>query len=290
MKVTRTVVETRAAVAALPRPLGFVPTMGAIHAGHLALVDAAEASCAATVASLFVNPAQFGEGEDLADYPRDEARDMRVFAQAGVDVVFVPTADDLYPDGFCTQVRIKSLSEHLEGAVRPVHFEGVALIVTKLFNIVRPDLAFFGRKDAQQLAVVRRLARDLDLGVEVIGVPTVREPDGLALSSRNIHLTADERAVAPDLHRALQAGARAAAAPGSVSADVLAAASRALTPAFTIDYLAVVDADTFEQTDHVTERSLLVAAARLGRTRLLDNVRLSPSAYPERDATARKGA
>jgi pantoate--beta-alanine ligase len=292
VNVARTIAETRAALAGLPRPLGFVPTMGALHDGHLALVAAARASGATVVASLFVNPSQFGAAEDLGSYPRDEAGDLALFEQAGVSLVFAPAATELYPSGFATTVRVHGLTEHYEGAARPDHFGGVALVVAKLLNIVRPDTAYFGQKDAQQLAVVRRLARDLDLSVEIVAVPTVREPDGLALSSRNAYLTPEERAVAPGLHRALLAGAAAASRPGATGRDAVAAAALLLGPAgssrpsFSIDYLAAVDADTFAQTDTLGPRTLLIAAARLGKTRLLDNISLSPSAYPGRDATA----
>lgn len=307
MKVVRTIAEMRQAGAALQRPLGLVPTMGALHAGHVALIEAAHSTCEGVVASLFVNPAQFGPREDFADYPRDEAHDLDLFATAGVDVVFAPPTVELYPDGFATEVRVRSLTARFEGAVRPDHFGGVALVVAKLLNVVRPDLAFFGQKDAQQLAVVRRLARDLDLPVEIVGVPTVREPDGLALSSRNVYLTPDERAIAPSLFRALTAGAGAAGRPGATSSAVLAAARAVLCgaepgpsgggaahagrpasearPRFIVDYLAVVDADTFAETERLGPRSLLIIAARLGRARLLDNIILSPSANPTPDAT-----
>ncbi len=307
MKIVRTVTETRAAVEQLPRPLGFVPTMGALHAGHLALVDAARSSCAGIVASLFVNPTQFGPHEDYAAYPRDEQGDLELFQRLGVDVAFAPPAAELYAEGFATEVHVRPLTAKFEGALRPSHFAGVALIVTKLLNIVRPDRAFFGQKDAQQLAVVRRLARDLDLPVEIVGVPTVRDADGVALSSRNVYLTQAERGAAPALHRALQAGVAAAAAPGASAECVLAAAAdqlsampgdasaegnearpgpeTALPPRFRVDYLAVVDADSFAETDRLGPRSLLILAARFGTTRLLDNVLLSPSAYPSPDAT-----
>lgn len=302
--------------------VALVPTMGALHAGHLSLVAAAKARCASVAASLFVNPAQFGEGEDFDGYPRGEAADLTALEEAGVDVVFAPPAADMYPAGFATTIHVGGpLAAAFEAAQRPEHFDGVALVVTKLLTIVLPDAAFFGEKDAQQLAVIRRLAADLDLPVEVVGVPTVREPTGLALSSRNAYLTPAQRAVAPDLYRALLAGARAAARPGAGPKDAIVAAAMVLVapdaglkddedrllelkgqappgpPRFTIDYLAVVDADTFEQQDELTPRSLLVGAARLGTTRLIDNVPLgehvppradSPpltSAYPARDAT-----
>ncbi len=215
MIVARTIPEARAALRALPRPLGFVPTMGALHAGHLSLVEAARARCASVAASVFVNPTQFGRGEDFDTYPRDEARDLRLLEEAGVALVFAPTADDMYPEGFATNVHVGgALTESLEGASRSSHFDGVAVIVTKLLGIVRPDVLFLGEKDAQQLAVVRRLVRDLDLDVDVAGVPTLREPDGLAMSSRNVYLTPEQRATAPDLYRALLAGVAAAGEPG----------------------------------------------------------------------------
>ena len=299
MRVTRTVAETRAALAALPRPLGFAPTMGALHEGHLSLVEAAKARCASVAASLFVNPTQFGRGEDLERYPRDEARDLELFAARGVDVVFAPTADEMYPPGFATLVHVGGpLTESLEGASRASHFDGVCVIVAKLLGAVGPDVLFLGEKDAQQLAVMRRMVRDLDLPVDVAGVPTVREPDGLAMSSRNAYLTAEERAQAPELYLALRAGA-AAAEQGAPADDIVAVAAMALvdppeevrSPIAAcvpqdIEYVAVVDADTFEQHQTVGPRSLLVVALRLGRTRLIDNIALAPpSAYPAGDAT-----
>jgi pantoate--beta-alanine ligase len=318
--VARTIAEARAALRELPRPLGFVPTMGALHAGHLSLVEAARTRCASVAASIFVNPTQFGRGEDFDEYPRDEARDLRLLEEAGVAVVFVPTADEMYPAGFATSVHVGGhLTEDLEGASRANHFDGVAVVVTKLLCVLQPDVLFLGQKDAQQLAVVRRFVRDLDLPVEVAGVPTLREPDGLAMSSRNVYLTPDERAAAPDLYLALAAGASAAGEPGAAAKDVVAAATAALLlpaggldpdavddalsrPHFVLDYLAVVDEDTFVAEGELGPRSCLVVAARLGRTRLIDNVSVavpprddmttaSPdatlfSAYPAKDATA----
>jgi pantoate--beta-alanine ligase len=301
--VARTVAEARAALRELPRPLGFVPTMGALHAGHLSLVHAAETRCASVAASVFVNPTQFGRGEDFATYPRDEARDLRLLEEAGVAVTFMPTADEMYPDGFATVVHVGGhLTEDFEGGSRPTHFDGVAVIVTKLLGVVQPDVLFLGEKDAQQLAVVRRCVRDLDLPVEVAGVPTLREPDGLAMSSRNVYLTRDERAVAPDLYRALLAGAAAAGKPGAAAKDVVVAATSALLlpaggldpsavdealahPRFKLDYLAVVDEDTFIPEVEIGPRSRLVVAARLGATRLIDTISVT-SAYPAKDATA----
>lgn len=320
MIVARTAAEARTALRELRCPMGFVPTMGALHAGHLGLIEAAQARCASVAASLFVNPTQFGHGEDFGRYPRDEARDLRLFEETGVAVAFVPEAGQMYPDGFATTVHVGGrLTETFEGAGRPGHFDGVAVIVTKLLGVVQPDVLFLGEKDAQQLAVVRRLVRDLDLPVEVAGVPTVREPDGLALSSRNVYLTPDERAVAPDLYRALLAGAAAVGEPGAAAKDVVVAATAALVlpgsgldpdavdealarPRFKLEYLAVVDEDTFVPEGDLGPRSRLVAAAVLGSTRLIDNVSVSVpaadrsapahgatspvSAYPAKDATA----
>ena len=319
MIVARTIGEARAALRALPRPLGFVPTMGALHAGHLSLVEAAKTRCVGVAASVFVNPAQFGRGEDFARYPRDEARDLRLLEQAGVAVTFAPAADEMYPDGFATGIHVYGpLTEGFEGASRAGHFDGVAVIVTKLLGVVQPDALYLGEKDAQQLAVVRRFVRDLDLPVDVVGVPTVREPDGLAMSSRNVYLDGRERRQASGLYRALLTGAAAAEAPGAAAKDAVVAATSALLlpdpavprepdaplppPAFAIDYIAVVDADTFAPQQEIGPRSLLVAAVRLGSTRLIDNVSLapaplrgraaapspasSPSAHPAGDATA----
>ena len=306
MIVARTVADARAALAGAPRPVGLVPTMGALHEGHLALVRAAGERAATVVASLFVNPTQFGEGEDYARYPRDEAarpgalrEDRRRSSSSR------PPPAEMYPEGFATTVHVKGpVAQKYEAAERPAHFDGVATVVTKLFTILAPDIAFFGEKDAQQLALIRRLARDLDLAVEVAGVPTVREPDGLAMSSRNAYLTPEQRAVAPDLYRALLAGRAAALKPGGTPKDAIVAAAMVLAmpdrslltederleelkghalpePArFHIDYLDVVDQDTFEQAREVSPRALFVAAARLGATRLLDNLRLAPARSP----------
>jgi pantoate--beta-alanine ligase len=319
--VARTIPEARAALRDFPRPLGFVPTMGALHAGHLSLVDAAHARCARVAASVFVNPTQFGYGEDFDRYPRDETRDLLLFEEAGVEVVFAPTADEMYAEGFATSVHVGGpLTENFEGVSRRSHFDGVAVIVTKLLGVVQPDVLFLGEKDAQQLAIVRRFVRDLDLPVEVAGVPTLREPDGLAMSSRNVYLTPEQRALAPDLYLALLAGASAAAEPGAAAKDVVVAATSALLlpegpldpdavdealarPRFELDYVAVVDEDTFVPEGELGPRSRLVVAARLGSTRLIDNISVavptgmepdvsstsaSPtsSAYPAKDATA----
>jgi pantoate--beta-alanine ligase len=231
---------------------GLVPTMGALHAGHRALLRQARAECDVVVMSLFVNPAQFGPGEDFDRYPRDDERDRAIAAEEGVDRVFAPAIEEMYPDGFSTTVSVGDVGNRFEGAHRPGHFDGVATIVLKLFNLLDPDAAYFGQKDAQQLAVVRRMTADLDLGVEIQAVETVREPDGLALSSRNAYLTSEERRRASSLHRAL-----AARDPGLVEGGV--------------DYLAVVDADTFLEIEP-RPGALVIGAARFGSTRLIDNI------------------
>ena len=291
--ITRTIAETREVLAALPRPLGLVPTMGALHDGHLALVAAAARACASVVVSIFVNPRQFGPDEDLGRYPRDEARDVALASAAGAGLVFAPPVAEMYRPGAATTVHVEGpLATRYEAAERPGHFDGVATIVTKLLAIVAPDRAYFGRKDAQQLALVRRLGDDLDLPVEIVAVETVREPDGLALSSRNVYLTAGQRAKAAELHRALLAGrsvagdgARAVVSevtaklvvgfpPHVAAADDPHVRSR---PRFSVDYVAVVDPDSFAaldvlQPDDVAPESLIIAAVHLGETRLLDNV------------------
>jgi pantoate--beta-alanine ligase len=246
VRIARTVEEVRATAGG--DDVGLVPTMGAFHAGHLALFRAARQECETVVASLFVNPAQFTEEADLSAYPRDEERDAALAAEAGVDLLFAPAADELYPPGYQTWVEVEELSRPLEGAFRPGHFRGVATVCLKLFNIVRPRRAYFGQKDAQQIAVVRRLVRDLDVQVEIRVVPTVRDPDGLALSSRNVLLSARERQAALALPRAL--------------ATRDPARARALLDGLEVDYVEVAD----------FEPRVLAAAVRVGATRLIDNV------------------
>jgi pantoate--beta-alanine ligase len=276
MRTIRTKAEMRAWVAAehaAGRSVGLVPTMGAFHGGHHALMRAARAACDNVVVSLFVNPAQFDEAADLAAYPRTEAHDAAEAAQLGVDALFAPSAAEMYPDGFATTVRVQGLSDVLEGAERgPGHFAGVCTVVTKLFTVVAPDVAFFGQKDAQQVAVLRRMTLDLDLPVRIEVVPTVREPDGLALSSRNGRLDAGERDRAVALSQALRA-AEAAIGDGERDARRLrAAAEAAMAPhGVAPEYLALVDPDTFRPVEAVNGRVLVAVAARLGDTRLIDN-------------------
>ena len=255
--------------------IGLVPTMGGIHAGHLALAAAAKREGGRVAASLFVNPRQFGPGEDLSAYPRDEAADAARLASAGVDVLFAPALDEIYPDGFATTVSVAGPSEPLCGAFRPGHFDGVATVVARLLVATAPDTAWFGEKDYQQLQVVKRLVRDLGLPVAVRSVATVREPDGLALSSRNAYLTADERRRAPALHRALAALAAAVAGGAADVAGEAAHAAEALRRAGfdPVDYVAVVDAETLAPLTGPPRRpARAMAAAALGRARLIDNV------------------
>ena len=272
MNVVRTVAELREARAALPGDVGFVPTMGALHEGHAALVEAARAANGSVVASIFVNPTQFGPNEDFTRYPRDESSDLAMLESLGVDLVFLPSVDEMYPPGGTTFVDVGRVGEVLEGAARPGHFRGVATVVTKLFSMVQPDRAYFGQKDGQQSVVIRRFTRDLALPVEIVVCPTVREPDGVALSSRNRYLTPDEREQAPALYRALQAAA-SAAAEGEKSADKLRALMHdAIAPATlgTADYVSIADADSLEELSVLDRPALASLAVRFLSARLID--------------------
>jgi len=271
MESAKTLARARALCAALPRPLGFVPTMGALHEGHLALVRAARRRCAAVAASVFVNPLQFGPNEDLAAYPRDLRADRRLLASAGVDALLAPDEAAMYGAGFATSVNVGPLGTVFEGAVRPQHFRGVTTVVAKLLNLVRPDALFLGQKDAQQTAVLRRMIADLAYPVEVCIVPTVRESDGLAMSSRNRYLDANWRSRAPSLYRALRA-TREALDRGRRKAAALAIGAAALDPAAKLDYLDLVDARTFEPLERLRPGAFVVGAARFGKTRLIDNL------------------
>ncbi len=264
VRTLTTIKEVRAALASLERPAGLVPTMGAFHEGHLSLMRAARAENETVVVSLFVNPTQFGEPADLAAYPRDEERDLALAAATGVDLVFSPQVEQIYPQGFQTWVDVEEVARGMEGVARPGHFRGVATVCLKLFNIVRPDRAYFGQKDAQQAAVIERLVRDLNLELEIRVLPIVRDVDGLALSSRNVHLSADERRSAIALPRALEAGAeayRTGADPEAAARAILAGA-----PGIAMEYVNAA---------HLNGRLILAGAIRVGSTRLIDNVLLS---------------
>jgi pantoate--beta-alanine ligase len=279
MRTIRTIAELRAYVARVRGrglSVGFVPTMGAFHAGHHSLMRAARAAHDEVIVSLFVNPTQFDDANDLAAYPRTESEDALEAAERGVDVLFAPPADELYPAGFATSVRVAGLSEVLEGAERgPEHFAGVCTIVAKLLNIVAPDTAYFGQKDAQQVAIVTRMVRDLDLPVRLEVMPTVREPDGLALSSRNRRLSPADRARALGLSRALAAASAAVAAGERDAASVRATALAALD-GVEAEYLAVVDPLSFAPLTRLDGRALVVVAAHVGPVRLIDNAFLEP--------------
>jgi pantoate--beta-alanine ligase len=265
--------------------VGLVPTMGAFHAGHHSLIRAARERCDTVVVSLFVNPAQFEEASDLQAYPRDEARDAAEAAELGADVLYAPSVEEVYPPGFATSVRVEGLSDVLEGAERGRgHFAGVCTVVSKLFNVVQPDVAFFGQKDAQQVAVLRRMVRDLDSPVELAVMPTVRELDGLALSSRNVRLSPDERTRALSLSRALRA-AETAVAAGERDAGEVERAARSALNGVEPEYLALVDPDSFEPITTVDGRVLVAVAARIGATRLIDNTIVHTAATPERAPT-----
>src|SRR5689334_105823 len=254
--------------------IGFVPTMGALHEGHLALVREAKKRAPFVAVSVFVNPTQFGPNEDLARYPRDLPGDLAKAATAGTDAAYVPEARDVYPAGYQTTVEVRELARGLCGPFRPGHFAGVATVVCKLFNAVRPDVAVFGEKDYQQLTIIRRMVADLDMGIEIVGIPTVREADGLAMSSRNAYLSLAERARALSLSRALFA-ARDAAASGAVAAADIVAQARASLDVDRTDYVELVDASTLQPTTDLTRPAVLAIAAFIGRTRLIDNVRVS---------------
>jgi pantoate--beta-alanine ligase len=278
LKVATTIADARAWRLGVRGSTGFVPTMGALHAGHVALVAQARRENDHVAASVFVNPTQFAPHEDLSRYPRDLDRDRALLASAGADLLFAPAPAEMYPTGLSTMVAVAGPALPLEGLRRPGHFRGVATVVLKLLNLMAPDRAYFGQKDAQQLAVVRQMARDLDLPVAIVGCPTVREPDGLALSSRNVYLGADDRRAAAVLHRALaeaiarwSAGERDADALRQGISEVLGSEPRAR-----VDYAALVDPETFAEREGRCETALAALAVFFGATRLIDNVRLPP--------------
>ncbi|HMP40360.1 MAG TPA: pantoate--beta-alanine ligase [Roseiflexaceae bacterium] len=279
MQVLTTIAAFRAARAGVAGDLGLVPTMGFLHEGHLALVRQARADNRIVAATIFVNPTQFGRNEDFARYPRDLPRDLQLLEAAGPDLVFVPDADEMYPAGFATAIDVGPIAEPLEGAVRPGHFRGVATVVCKLFGITTPQRAYFGQKDAQQTLVIRRMIQDLNLPVKLVVCPTLREADGLAMSSRNVYLSAADRRAAPVIYRALQQAA-AMYADGERSVAVLRAAMHtilAAEPLADLQYLSIADIETLHELELIDDRALVSLAVRFGTTRLIDNMLLESS-------------
>ena len=282
MKICLTISEVRAARREArdgAKILGLVPTMGALHEGHLSLVRAAKAQCDVATVSIFVNPTQFGPTEDLAKYPRQFERDCALLEKEGVDILFAPTVEEIYPRGNVTWVTVEGLSDKLDGRSRPVHFRGVTTVVAKLFNIIEPDVAFFGQKDAAQLAIIRRMVRDLNFPVEIVACPIVREADGLAMSSRNAYLSGEERSRAIVLHRSLEEAEKRFRA-GERNSNRLISAARELIssePNVRVDYLEMVDPESLEPVEIISGKVLLVVAAYVGTTRLIDNIALEPT-------------
>jgi pantoate--beta-alanine ligase len=281
MKICATISEARAACGsarASGKRLGLVPTMGALHEGHLSLVRAARAQCDAVAVSIFVNPTQFGPTEDLSKYPRQFDRDRRLLEKEGVEILFAPSVEEIYPQGAVTWVLVEGLSEKLDGRSRPGHFRGVTTIVAKLFHIIEPDAAFFGQKDAAQLAVIRRMVRDLNFPIDIIACPIVREPDGLAMSSRNAYLNGEERVRALVLQRSLQCAQREFQAGERIAAKLIFAAKEvfAREPRVVLDYFEIVDPDTLDPVERISRKTLVAVAAHVGSTRLIDNIVLNP--------------
>jgi len=281
MKICSTIPETRTACGdarANHKRLGLVPTMGALHEGHLSLVRAAKVQCDAVAVSIFVNPTQFGPAEDLSKYPRQFDRDCRLLEKEGVEILFAPAVEEIYPGGAVTWVVVEGLSEKLDGRSRPGHFRGVTTIVSKLFHIIEPDDAFFGQKDAAQLAVIRRMVRDLNFPVEIVACPIVREPDGLAMSSRNAYLNREERSRALVLQRALQKARQQFDAGERIAAKLISAAKEVIAgePQVALDYFEIVDPDMLDPVERISQKTLVGVAAYVGTTRLIDNLVLEP--------------
>jgi len=274
VKVFKTINEIKQLRPKLAEPVGFVPTMGYLHEGHLALVRQARAENSSVVVSIFVNPTQFGPQEDFDKYPRNPKRDLAMLEKEGVDIVFMPSVAEMYPPQFDSWVEVGKVTERLEGATRPGHFRGVTTVVAKLLNIVQPDKAYFGQKDAQQLVVIKKMVADLDMNVEIIAVPTVREPDGLAMSSRNIYLNAEERKAALVLYQALTL-AQKLWSQGERDAQAIHQQMTAIIqkqPLAEIDYISIADAETLDELDTVKTPALVSLAVKIGKTRLIDNV------------------
>ena len=276
MRVVRTIEGIRDELRRVDRPVGLVPTMGALHEGHMALVRRARSENPTLAVSIFVNPAQFGPTEDLASYPRDTSRDLSMLEDAGADIVFAPAAEEMYPEGFDTYVDVGRIGDRLEGKSRPGHFRGVATVVCKLLAAVRPERAYFGRKDAQQCLVVSQLNADLALGVEIVVVPTVRDDDGLALSTRNAYLGPEERSAATVLYRSLRLARELWERGGRDAGEIRRRMRRLIDgePLAGIDYVSVAEATTLEELDHISGAALVSLAVRVGKTRLIDNTTL----------------
>jgi len=274
MQIVKTAAELSQLREKLPGPVGFVPTMGYLHEGHLVLVRQAKAENASVAVSIFVNPTQFGPKEDFKQYPRDPKRDLALLEKEGVDLVFMPTVEEMYPPGFNSWVEVGRLGRRLEGASRPGHFRGVATVVARLFGLVKPDRAYFGQKDAQQLIVIRKMVADLDMSLEVVAVPTVREADGLAMSSRNTYLNPEERKQAVVLYQTLTL-AQKLYAEGEKDAKVIRQKMTALIqkqPLADIDYISIAGAETLEELDELNPPALVSMAVKIGKTRLIDNI------------------
>src|SRR6266446_3295708 len=281
MKICATIAEARAAcrdAGADRKRLGLVPTMGALHEGHLSLVRAAKARCDAVAVSIFVNPTQFGPTEDLSKYPRQFERDCRLLENEGVNILFAPSVEEIYPDGAVTWVLVEGLSEKLDGRSRPGHFRGVTTIVSKLFNIIEPGAAFFGQKDAAQLAVIRHMVEDLNFPIEIVACPIVRESDGLAMSSRNAYLNREERGCAVVLQHSLQQVQGEFQKGERIAAKLISAAKGvfAREPQVALDYFEIVDPETLDPVERIAQRTLVAVAAYVGSTRLIDNTVLNP--------------
>jgi len=274
VQIVRTVAEMKQLRKHLAEPVGLVPTMGALHEGHLALVRRSKSECRTTVTSIFVNPTQFLPGEDLKAYPHVPEQDTRMLEAVGNDIVFMPLEKEVYPPGFNTWVEVKGVTDRLEGASRPGHFRGVATVVNKLFNTVQPTKAYFGQKDAQQVIVVKKMVADLNMNLEIVVVPTVREPDGLAMSSRNVYLTPDQRQAATVLYRSLRV-AQEMFSKGEKDTERIRKAMVALIrkePLAAIDYVSIADPETVEELDAIRPGALASLAVKIGKTRLIDNL------------------
>ncbi len=274
MQVVDSIPQLRAARYVLGDSVGLVPTMGALHEGHLALVEAAKSETKSVITTIFVNPTQFGPHEDLAKYPRNLSRDLDLLKASGVDLVFTPTSDLMYPDGFQTWVEVTEVSQWLEGEQRPGHFRGVATVVAKLFNLTQPDRAYFGQKDAQQVAVVKNMVRDLNFPLDIVVCPTIREPDGLAKSSRNVYLTAEHRLAAAIVYKALQSANNAYYAGERIPNHLRASIVHTIQaePLASIEYVSVADARTLQEIEQLAEKPILLSVAvKIGNVRLIDN-------------------